>query len=657
MDSASARERLYEVFVEATRDDEDPVTRALEIGVDYLDLPIGFFTRIDEGTQEIVRATGDHDRIRPGETCPLDRAYCRETIEREGTLAVQHASESPIDERAIEAFDLGTYIGSKVVVDGEVYGTVCFADHDERNAAFSETEELFLELLANLVGGFVERREYERSLQTRADHLEREKRRFEGIAENSFDIIFRVGPDGRFTYVSSAVERVLGYDPEALTDRPFIEFIAAADVESATAAYARVCEGERVERLELTFLDRTGERVIIEINATPIFDGPDVVGIQGVGRDITTRKARTRELRTKTRAMDEADVGITIADPSRSDLPIVYANEGFERITGYDAESIQGRNCRFLQGEATDGEKIERLAEAIEVEEPVQVELVNYRRDGTPFWNQVQLSPVFDEAGDLSHYLGIQKDVTARKRTATLIRLLNRVLRHNLRNDTTALAGWADVVRRGDAEEVAEAGRRIERISRGLMSVSEHARDLERHASRERDPARLDPATLLSRVAAAAREDHPRARIDVAVETDRGICAGAELRQALAELIENAIKHNPAERPAATVSIRDDGAWIEVVVADDGPGIDEMEAAVVSTGNETALQHSAGLGLWLINWIVTRYGGSFQIEATEGEKVRSDGEAAGTTATVRLPAIDDDASVEDAERGPTVLFR
>ncbi|WP_237560372.1 sensor histidine kinase [Halolamina rubra] len=118
---------------------------------------------------------------------------------------------------------------------------------------------------------------------------------------------------------------------------------------------------------------------------------------------------------------------------------------------------------------------------------------------------------------------------------------------------------------------------------------------------------------------------------------------------ALGELLENAVKHNTGANPQVTVSARDDGEWIEIAVIDDGPGIDEMEQRTVTAGDETALEHGSGLGLWLVNWIVTRYGGSFQIAPRDDD--------AGTTATVRLPAIDGSQSIASAERGPTVLFR
>ena len=649
MNSTSPRERLYEVFAGTEGNVGTKVDRALVIGAEYFDLPVGFFTRIEDGSQRIVRAVGNHELIQPGETCPLEDAYCRRTLETDGVLAVQDVNSSGIPESAIETFDLGTYIGAKVVVDDDVYGTVCFAAEAERDEPFSEAEELFVELLATLVSTALERRRHDREIEARNERLRQEKRRFEGIAENSFDILFRVDTDAAFTYVSSAVTLVLGYEPEDLVGEPFYEFVTEPSASEALSAYSDILEGEVRERLELDFLDRSGEVVVLEVNATPISDEGEVVGVQGVGRDITARKEQERELRVKNRAMDEAEVGISIADPNQPNEPLVYVNNGFERITGYDGEEAVGRNCRFLQGPTTSESAAERFREAIENRETATVELVNYRRDGTPFWNRVQLNPVFDESGDLTHYLGFQTDITERRRTEKLIQLLNRVLRHNLRNDMNAIRGWATAIRDGEATDPTDAGARIERLSRELSELSEHARELEEQARRDREPRRLDPAAIVRDAAAEIHEQYPDASVTLSGDTDRAICAGTELEVALVELIENAVKHDPGPSPPVGVAVRDDGEWIEIVVSDDGPGIDEIERAVVTTGDETALEHGSGLGLWLVNWIVTRYGGSFQISPRDG--------GTGTTATVRLPAMADGQSVESAERGPTVLFR
>jgi len=647
MDGSSRREQLYEVFADRDRPVEDLVAEGFEIGRAYLDLPLGFLTRIDDGTQTIVQAVGDHDLVQPGESCPLDEAYCRRTVELDGHLAVNHATASTeVTETALQTFGLETYVGAKVLVDDEVYGTVCFGNRERRESEFETEETVFIEVFAKLVGQTLERRRFEQALEERNERLQREKARIESIAETSFDILFQLGNDGEFTYVSPAVENTLGYEPEELVGAPFSDIIVQPTLDDAFDAYAGALEGDPAENLELDFVDADGERVVIEVNATPVVDAGEVVGVQGVGRDVTAQKRRERELRLKTRAIDEADIGISITDIDGDDNPLVYVNEGFDRVTGYDADEVLGSDCRFLQGEATEPDRIATLRDRIAAEEPAFVELINYRKDGTPFWNQVQVNPIEDETGEVTQFLGFQTDITERKRTEQLVQLLNRVLRHNLRNDMNALLGFGGLLREGDGDST-NIGSRIVNTAESLVHLTEQARELERYARYDREPSRLDVAAVLEDVVGTQRERFPDATVDVDVRTDRAVCAGVELEQALTELVENGLKHDPSASPAVRVTVADDGDWIVCTVADEGPGIDEMEAEVISKGQESALEHGSGLGLWLVNWIVTRYGGSFQIDAV-GD---------GTIATLRLPAIEADQSVADVARSPTVLFR
>jgi PAS domain S-box-containing protein len=110
--------------------------------------------------------------------------------------------------------------------------------------------------------------------------------------------------------------------------------------------------------------------------------------------------------------MDSRD-GITISDSSLPDNPLVFVNPAFERMTGYLLEDIEGKNCRFLQGnDKKQEDKLNIIRDAINQKKPCLVTLRNYRKDGSMFWNELSMSPIFDAQDNLIHYLSIQKDVT-----------------------------------------------------------------------------------------------------------------------------------------------------------------------------------------------------------------------------------------------------
>ncbi len=441
-------------------------------------------------------------------------------------------------------------------------------------------------------------------LATTRSHLEAERDRFKAIADTTFDLLFRFDRDGRFTYVSSASERILGYAPDEMIGEPFVEYTTEESASKAMAAFESVLDGGDIEDVELDILTADGETVTLEVNGTPAIEDGDIAGVHGVARDITERKETLRDLQIKDRAIDGAQAGITLADAMQPDEPLVYVNQGFEEMTGYDASSATGRNCRFLQGEQTDPSAVATLREHIDAHEPVSVELANYRNDGTPFWNQVRITPVRDGTGTVTHFLGIQNDVTEQKRWEQLFEVLNRVLRHNLRNDLGVVSGHGALLSSGAHENSRELGQRIEKQAKELLELGEKARDLEVIANRDIDPQRVDIDSLLADIVASYRSDYPDVRFDMSVRTDRALCAGDEIEEALSELIENAVKHNTAPEPRVTIDVREDDEWIVLSVTDNGPGINDMEANVISKGEEHALEHGSGLGLWLINWFV-----------------------------------------------------
>lgn len=132
--------------------------------------------------------------------------------------------------------------------------------------------------------------------------------------------------------------------------------------------------------------------------------------------EIEVRRKTEEQLRLLERAIAASSNGILISDPHQPGNPVIYANSGFERITGYKREDILGKNCRFLQGTDTKQPALDKLHRAIAEGQETQVVLRNYRKDGTLFWNEFCLNPVRDEAGHLTHFIGVQTDITEHKK-------------------------------------------------------------------------------------------------------------------------------------------------------------------------------------------------------------------------------------------------
>jgi phosphoserine phosphatase RsbU/P len=134
------------------------------------------------------------------------------------------------------------------------------------------------------------------------------------------------------------------------------------------------------------------------------------------------------QLELRDRALSATAEGVTISDARLPDNPIIYANAGFERLTGYSIEEVLGRNCRFLQGPETDRDTVDKLRSAVRQRQACTVQLLNYRKDGTSFWNRLSITPVRDASGNVTHFIGVQSDVTEQKRTEQALQTANRKL-------------------------------------------------------------------------------------------------------------------------------------------------------------------------------------------------------------------------------------
>ena len=127
------------------------------------------------------------------------------------------------------------------------------------------------------------------------------------------------------------------------------------------------------------------------------------------------------------KALNITAEGVVISDARLPDLPIIYANQGFERLTGYRIDQVLGRNCRFLQGADTDPETVRQIRQALSEGTNCRVDILNYRKDGTPFWNRLSITPLRDDSG-ITHFVGVQFDITELKETKSRLEKANQGL-------------------------------------------------------------------------------------------------------------------------------------------------------------------------------------------------------------------------------------
>lgn len=334
-------------------------------------------------------------------------------------------------------------------------------------------------------------------------------------------------------------------------------------------------------------------------------------------------------------------MAMVITDPSQPDNPIVFCNEAFQLLTGYGREEIVGRNCRFLQGADTDKRSVAKIRAAIAAEESIHIDLLNYRKDGSTFWNALFLSPVRGENGDVQFFFASQLDVTdrvmaqemiaaqkaavdteVRRRTADLEKalsaktLLLHEVDHRVKNNLTMIGALLRLqVRAIDDADIRE---KLETMMERIDALA----TVHRRLYQAEDVTRFDvaafAANLASDVIGASGRSNIRLRCDIEPIDVRSEHASA-LGLILNEVLTNAIKHGLRENRAGSVSIvaSRDGEDASLSIEDDGVGL-ILDPA------------SSGLGHALIK----------RLSRQSGTTVAWDRLPTGTRVTLRIPEME-----------------
>jgi PAS domain S-box-containing protein len=343
------------------------------------------------------------------------------------------------------------------------------------------------------------------------------------------------------------------------------------------------------------------------------------------------------------RAVGALSDGVVLTDPALPDHPIVWANDAFLELTGYRRDEVVGRNCRFLQGPLTDRGTIDRVRLAIEAPEHFHEALLNYRKDGTAFWNALTVSPVLDSDGRLVNFVAAQSDISGVKRLegqlrhAEKIELVGRMaggIAHDFNNVLTALFGYIELLdmELADAEapkayvaEMKRAADRAKSLSDRLMTFS-RKRDVVAAATLDLNEAVDGLRGLLEPLLRGrAVLNVQLAASELPVVTDLG-----ELEQVIVNLVVNACDASREHGEVRISTSMGTEGYARVVVEDDGTGMDEATRRRIFEPFFTTKGEAKGTGLGLANVsdIVQRAGGTIDVESTPG---------AGTRFTVQLP--------------------
>ena len=256
------------------------------------------------------------------------------------------------------------------------------------------------------------------------DALRESEERFRLIFEKSSEAIIFAWPNGQIDMVNPAACKVFGCDQDEMRRRGRDGLMDLTDERLSLALKVREAEGSF--RGELRCIRINGEAFPVELVSSEFLDTKGVRRSTTTFRDVTERKKietalqkNMASLRLRDNALSAISQGVLITDPFQN---TTYVNPAFERITGYASSEIVGKNCNLLQGPLTNSRTVNEIRTAIVEEKSFQGEILNYKKDGTEFWNELSINPVIDANGVVTQFVGIQNDITERKHVEKKLR-------------------------------------------------------------------------------------------------------------------------------------------------------------------------------------------------------------------------------------------
>ncbi len=283
----------------------------------------------------------------------------------------------------------------------------------------------------------------------RTEELHQSQEYLRQITENIESVFWiKSLEEKKLLYVSEAYQKIWGHSSRELyqSSEKWLDFIYPEDCPRIIAALPKQIHGEYNEQYRIIRAD--GEIRWIQDRAFPICDQEgNIYRIAGIAEDITQRKQIEETLKLQERAIAASNNGIIIVDARLAEKTTIFVNTAFEKITGYSAEEVIGRNCRFLQGNDREQAGLKEIRTALQNKQSCKVIIRNYRKDGTLFWNELNISPIYDDHENITHFIGIQNDVTKRKEAEEQIKssleqkeILLKEVHHRVKNNLLVIS-------------------------------------------------------------------------------------------------------------------------------------------------------------------------------------------------------------------------
>jgi len=629
----TAQNQALESFVDIASDPDQPVdqqiTNLLELGTEYLDLEIGIVSDV-EGTEYTVRNSVSPDNgITAGDVFDLGETFCSLVYEANGPVSFHTPADGEIKTHpAYRKQGIESYIGVPLYVAGERYGTLNFSSPSARNESISEGEESFVRILAQWIGGTVERQQRQQELERTSEFL-RETQNAANVG--GWELSLRSETLRWSDELYRIHELSLDADP---TPEDAIEFYHPDDRDTISEAFGRLTTEGEPYNLELRIVTADDNVRWVRTHGKAHYENNEIVAVYGTFQDITERKERERKLQKLTErlelAVNGANIGIWDWDMTSDE---VTYNEQWARMLGYSLDELEPHLDEWEQ--RVRPEDLADVEEALDNHIAGETDLYETEHrmrtaDGDWKWiRDIGRIVERDDAGEPVRAVGIHLDINEQKTYEQTLKnqrndlnVLNQMVRHDIRNQLHIVVSYAQMLTDKINDEDEEYLEKIIDAGNEAIEITQTAGEVTEAMLRsEADLTLRNLSSVLEDQIDQVRENHERAIISAA-ETlpDIDVMADEMLESVFRNLLTNAIVHNDKELAEVTVSATVDEEVVRVRIADNGPGIPDAQKSNIFCEGEKGLDSGGtGIGLYLVETLVNRYGGAVWVENNEPE--------------------------------------
>ncbi|MFB6251694.1 MAG: histidine kinase N-terminal 7TM domain-containing protein [Halobellus sp.] len=482
---------------------------------------------------------------------------------------------------------------------------------------YYEVEKLPLHRDGGAVRGYLLRLYDVTELKDKQNELLEERQFIEQTLDALDDLFYVVDVDGNVTRWNEQFINITDYSESELEEIDALEFFPEKDQKTiADAIETAFADGEVTVEADLRTAH--GQHIPHEFTGARLEDEDGrTTGLVGIGRDISERKARERRLRTFREAVENAGRMIYWMD---SDGTVEYVNPAFEAQTNCDASKLIGEQTFPLADRAQSGTLTDEILDTLTHGETWQAEFMIGQNNGERRTIDQTLKPVYNN-GEIERFIGVAGDITEKKRQKQQISVLQRILRHDLRNNLNVILLSVQLAKQEAANgPVRQHLDGAEKTITETLSLSQDIKQFEQaFESGEVDNRVVDIVEITREQLATLRAE----RTDVAFSVELPGTALVEtndlIKRAIRNVLRNAVEHNDSDTPTVTVALRSrpEKGEVELRITDNGPGIPDETVEVLNAEQESQLDHLSGFGLWAAQWALTFSGGRLEFAKNE----------------------------------------